>query len=1090
MTIQAMSHRALAAAAMLAFAGCAVLRIDVDVYKGPLANHEDVQVQQLAVMATAAKPLLIRLRDSEQWPDLRNPEASVPGYRAGYMPMYENQWKNRLAKEVNAVLSLYEDAVRKGLEPYARSTAEALGDYRRQWRILTRQVDPGLWKRIEPAMKSTGGDDALDGLKSAYFNLFDPAYQKLRRADGIPDAYKKIVQKIENSSPPLASYEGVDAKRVRGAAIDPSLRSNAIYENLESAALVEVHAELLFQDKKSAEAKAFREAVLEMATAFRRAREDLRRLWKDSIDTLIAINASDYTTIVGSERHQVSRPLAKFIGTLSQPAYISYALCELRDETDNRGQPLREKLEAANPNFKLQPGDPSSKSVWGQPKGWEDAPGWREQGTEAIAAALSGNPEEVETVAKLLLFVDGELRSRSNAVWLPNNGCPKTLWEENPTQDRQKMTDGKVLEFGAVRGPSTSLTGEPSYTNLRASIQGIIGGAEGLERGRLPQGIETLIEKYLLLASQAPDQTDSEVIQASEVLSDSLVGFAEKVLFLANNQILLSGKEPYAAQRSSLDETSVLTYSRLLQAVGNSILVQADELRHRATHRQDQEDRAQAERRATMRPLALGAPATLKALVANIQAEARAADAKTPPDTTRRDALNKAAAVIGEHASEVIAAAFEQHADDSPAAVHLLLRQALQKAHKPSATFGPDKEYNDRLDVAIQELDKRPPPLDSAGLNVSLTPTLPNETARDVLDELIAALRHEYLLTVGSEGADGPRAKALADSIKAAYDQRSGMAYIRPSGAYLRSSYPTSTLQEDPSLGWENMLFNQAVRGLPLVGQTIANAGESDRIKIQSAIDQQFWQNINSVRLSGSGLTSYVLVKDDIGNWYIKAFSADTKMITDAATKLALFNLGPSLGTNLLANAPQSTGSDLDKVFNKYKQAYDDQTKRDFDSIFGSDQNTGLWKDLQDRITKAWDGDDNIKKAPQALHDFNQELTTQAGNLRDSLSGLKGSLAKDSTVTQGGLIVSALQQAKQLQRTLEAVLGSHRNKDDVNSSDTAKAAAAKATNDAVDAAINKSKIEIYTLLSRLVQTRLAAEKSYENAVVVLGDATK
>jgi hypothetical protein len=46
------------------FTGCAALTIDVDVYKGPLANHEDVLIEQTAVMAIGAKPLLLELRDT------------------------------------------------------------------------------------------------------------------------------------------------------------------------------------------------------------------------------------------------------------------------------------------------------------------------------------------------------------------------------------------------------------------------------------------------------------------------------------------------------------------------------------------------------------------------------------------------------------------------------------------------------------------------------------------------------------------------------------------------------------------------------------------------------------------------------------------------------------------------------------------------------------------------------------------------------------------------------------------------------------------------------------------------------------------
>jgi hypothetical protein len=43
-------------------AGCAVLTVDIDVYKGPLANHVDVQTEQAAITALAAKPLLSKLR--------------------------------------------------------------------------------------------------------------------------------------------------------------------------------------------------------------------------------------------------------------------------------------------------------------------------------------------------------------------------------------------------------------------------------------------------------------------------------------------------------------------------------------------------------------------------------------------------------------------------------------------------------------------------------------------------------------------------------------------------------------------------------------------------------------------------------------------------------------------------------------------------------------------------------------------------------------------------------------------------------------------------------------------------------------------
>ena len=53
--------------AVLNVVGCATLRIDVDVYKGPLADHETVQVQRLFSMANGAHPLLVSMRDELEW---------------------------------------------------------------------------------------------------------------------------------------------------------------------------------------------------------------------------------------------------------------------------------------------------------------------------------------------------------------------------------------------------------------------------------------------------------------------------------------------------------------------------------------------------------------------------------------------------------------------------------------------------------------------------------------------------------------------------------------------------------------------------------------------------------------------------------------------------------------------------------------------------------------------------------------------------------------------------------------------------------------------------------------------------------------
>ena len=90
------------------------MRIDVDVYKGPLANHEDVQVQQFAAMAIGAKPLLEQLACNL---------ASAGNFTH--------------ARRVGEVLSLYRDLKPiPDLESYLARTEDMIGAYAASMRVL------------------------------------------------------------------------------------------------------------------------------------------------------------------------------------------------------------------------------------------------------------------------------------------------------------------------------------------------------------------------------------------------------------------------------------------------------------------------------------------------------------------------------------------------------------------------------------------------------------------------------------------------------------------------------------------------------------------------------------------------------------------------------------------------------------------------------------------------------------------------------------------------------------------------------------------------------------------------------------------
>ncbi len=263
------------------------------------------------------------------------------------------------------------------------------------------------------------------------------------------------------------------------------------------------------------------------------------------------------------------------------------------------------------------------------------------------------------------------------------------------------------------------------------------------------------------------------------------------------------------------------------------------------------------------------------------------------------------------------------------------------------------------------------------------------------------------------------------------------MAYIRPSASYLRSSFPATSLQDDPGLAWENMLTSHAKRSFSPFGFW-RNEEEKQRQTINAEIDKQFWQNINSVRVSGAGATNYVIAKDDIGNWYVKSFSADPESIIKSAQQLAMFNLGGQMGTNLIrqrdlqrkVDSETATQDDKDelkelreqgrrggngtlkRVFDKHDKNYNEKTERDFNGLIQIlDKKT-----IQKRISTSWE-QNNDTKDPAFLSKFKNELNSADNNLESALADLKKDPGK--TEQRGIKIIGALDAIRKFGVSLE-----------------------------------------------------------------------
>lgn len=274
----------------------------------------------------------------------------------------------------------------------------------------------------------------------------------------------------------------------------------------------------------------------------------------------------------------------------------------------------------------------------------------------------------------------------------------------------------------------------------------------------------------------------------------------------------------------------------------------------------------------------------------------------------------------------------------------VISRELKAEKDKASGSQDPDKitQLTDALNVIAKDIT---PPIGSLDLAGKLQ-TDGDTNAKDILDTLITVLRDEHIMAIKENKG---YAKNIENALAAAYEHRSSMVYIRPPSAFLRSSYPVTTFQDSPQLGWRNMLGESGLKSIPVVSSLYGWASSAhSRQKVREEIDKQFWHNINRVRVSGAGNTNYVVAKDDVGNWYVKSYSSDTKDIIKAAQSLAMFNLSGSMGVGMVdrlkkytENTPGKSSetksdtslSSIERLYVKHTNSFNQQTIDDYNLL-------------------------------------------------------------------------------------------------------------------------------------------------------------
>ena len=1174
--------------ALVAFTGgCAVLTIDVDVYKGPLANHEHIQTQQLAVMAIAAKPLLTSLKDDLQ----------------GAEPYKE------LVERIDAILSLYDNQSPEELRVLVGAMGMALNDYKLAKAVFRPEgddddADAERWAHVSKSMVRR----ADDPLRRAYAALFTEREQDHRAlhdeiiVKAAPAGTVWAEELIWAAHKKMQEGTGPAAHILTPRDDSRDWDGNYRFRDFLESPHLDEHVRWLFgvdlnadptdltkeQRSRRQAAEAFVAQVRRYATTFFQTRRAMANLLALAAEVIVVANTPDL--LPSAQRAQIIAAASNVLAATSErvpPASFSRANGPAIGQVD--GAALRQLSNSLTPTASARPRAP------------EDDRQHREAFARWIADA-PGNDQADE---------------RARLIW-------------NLHVTKMNTVD-KGDWFGLARGPVVKTSELQFEPVLKANMGSLSEAAAHFEHGRVGPGLNDMIDAYI---AAIHDDPQSLIARRRETqLHGALERFAAKMLFLVNHEVLLSDPARPGVIYNAIsitsrtllgdelvDEYSIspsLTeahklqrkaeqYVRILQAVGNSIVVQIDEIRHRTDHHNKLVAARDGEAAALMRAFSSDPATVIDEMLADIAAEPALAlsdeaytkqiaeakaeipaaqqavtatkstyersaseleKAKQPAEAAARAAqaaarlpivlniddahseaeLNdieaavrakidrirkevtedaKAKQLAAELAKAFAEAVAEFNADEARRKIAEALQaqyaKALERAEEPttiaqawthihdavseqiSATKQIDASAQmaladakaaadqaatrhadatkalaaitsrvNQLEKAQQQArrlrnaraiisdrtlladvrtrlrgagfvnpgiartidqlqlelrsrleretaqDKQAQLRDALGfVNGYPLPAQPDfaaldgaQTAKDVMDQLIAVLRQRHLRAIADHGEGSAQVTRAAQALKAAYDARASMVYIRPPSAYLRSSYAATTLQGDPKLQWDNMLGEHGLRSFPFASgiRDLLNPDGKRDARITAEIDKQFWQNINRVRVAGGVDTNYVIVKDDIGNWYVKAYSANPERAIDATQSLLMYNLGapasmirpdPENGEPRPSTA-DSSSTTLGRLFASYEQQYVGRVTQLHEGL-----RTSLDADeLTTAVTNAW-GTLSITDEQQAALRTAIDKPSPRADLTEAKAALTDNATDEQRQTQ---LIDALQ---------------------------------------------------------------------------------
>ena len=678
------TRRARAVAALVAawlLCGCAALQIDVDVYKGPLTNDEQIQMRQFASLAVAAKPLLAHLRNDievafraeRKDASVANPEARHKLHKDLDHHHTSMELQSRLATFINGALLSYEDLghpVLRDLEQTIRLALEqslllGVGPQDRKLADILRlaALEPGtdaprramalaLARFLCPPGERAPDGTTCSALSDAAGASAEVGNPLRRYAGALYAACRNLRLALSASSPQAAALRCPDVAR-----------SNAGFAFVGDPVNVRALSVLLL----GAERPELSERLLQLGSAFLQARVHMRSAFEAALDLLDAVNDPVQ-----------AGPRARLVSQLMQPMITACVLTSPKGRSrQHLSEPDRAVAERLDRLLQVN----SAMGEWG-----------RSEFARANAAVVDVALQAPASAARV--FRAAHLAALSYSA--DDLARCDALLKDSPAH--QRAASSLSRQFGASRGPDADQDFLASLESVKLTLGEIQSphSVAGFDRARLPAGIDSLTRAYLQEKHDGMAVAGGDASPTERRLRETLIAFAERVLFVSNSLTGSVLREELGMARDACDLTSlgplcsslrddavsrILPRLGLVQTLGNTLVLYANDLVRRERHRDGQRNAGAAEAHAARAASTPGLERQAAYVEQQIASELRAATEQRDTAQTTSERSTRAVAQ-----AEQDAQATKKLADQANAAAVDAARFAQALAHAVRST--------------------------------------------------------------------------------------------------------------------------------------------------------------------------------------------------------------------------------------------------------------------------------------------------------------------------------------------------------------------------------------------------------------------